>query len=42
MNAALAIVFFACIAGSMANPLAGAVEQLLGQGQSIFQAIVGQ
>ncbi|CAF3723454.1 unnamed protein product [Rotaria socialis] len=42
MKAALAIVFFACIAGSMANPLAGAVQQLLGQGQGVLQAIVGQ
>ncbi|CAF3412166.1 unnamed protein product, partial [Rotaria socialis] len=41
MKAALAIVFFACIAGSMANPLAETIQQLLGQSQGVIQAIVG-
>merc|ERR1711939_941543 len=37
MKAAIALIFFACFAGSMANPL---VEGLVGQGQAIISAVV--
>jgi hypothetical protein len=42
MKAALAIIFFACIAGSMANPATSSLQQLIQQGQGILQTIVGQ
>jgi hypothetical protein len=41
MKAALALIFFACFAGSMAAPNQ-LVEGLLAQGQGIVQAVVGQ
>jgi hypothetical protein len=40
MKAALALVFFACIAGSMAAPN-NLVAELLGQGQAIAQSLLG-
>jgi hypothetical protein len=40
MKAALALIFFACFAGSMATSMP--LEGLFGQGQSIIQAVVGQ
>jgi hypothetical protein len=43
MKAALALVFLACIAGSMASDSRAAiVDQLIGQGQTIIQAVVSQ
>jgi hypothetical protein len=41
MKAAL-FILFACIAGSMANPLGNSFEQLVQQGQAAIQAILGQ
>jgi len=40
MNAAIALIFFACITGSMAAE--GIVGQLVQQGQVIAQAVIGQ
>ncbi|UJR37160.1 hypothetical protein I4U23_029870 [Adineta vaga] len=42
MKAALAIIFFACIAGSMADARLEIVNQLLAQGQGIAQTIFAQ
>jgi len=43
MKAALALVFLACIAGSMASDSRAAiVDQLIGQGQTIVQAVISQ
>ncbi len=43
MKAALALVFFACIAGSMASTArAGVFDQLLAQGQVVAQGIFAQ
>jgi len=43
MKAALALVFFACIAGSMASTArAGIFDQLLAQGEVLAQGIFGQ
>jgi len=42
MKAALALVFLACIAGSMAaNPVAEIGQQLLAQGQAVVQSVLG-
>jgi len=45
MKAVLALVFFACIAGSMANPLTDAVnpmiQQLIQTGQAAAQSVIG-
>jgi len=40
MNAVLALVFFACIAGSMANPMKPLVDQLIQQGHAAAQTVV--
>ncbi|CAF5226046.1 unnamed protein product, partial [Rotaria magnacalcarata] len=41
MNAALALIFFACVAGSMASDARGQiVDQLLQQGQVIAQSVM--
>jgi hypothetical protein len=43
MKAALALVFFACIAGSMASDARGELlGQLVGQGQAIAQVVISQ
>lgn len=42
MKAALALIFFACFAGSMASAPSQFVDQLIGQGQAIAQAVFGQ
>ena len=43
MNAVLALVFFACIAGSMASSTnAQLIGQIVQQGQAVAQAVVGQ
>jgi hypothetical protein len=43
MKAVLALIFFACIAGSMAaDARLQAVNQLLQQGQAVVQTVVGQ
>jgi len=40
MKAALALVFFACIAGSMANTPGQALDQLVDQGKAVVQAVL--
>ena len=42
MKAILALVFFACIAGSMANTPSDIVNLITQQGQAIAQTIFGQ
>ena len=43
MNAVLALVFFACIAGSMASSTnAQLLGQIVQQGQTVAQAVIGQ
>ena len=43
MKAALALVFFACIAGSMASTNPGQIiEQLVQQGQVVAQTVLSQ
>lgn len=42
MKAILALVFFACIAGSMANTPGQLVGQIVQQGQAVAQAVIGQ
>ena len=42
MKAILALVFFACIAGSMASAPAQIVGQIVQQGQAVAQAVIGQ
>ena len=42
MKAALALIFFACVAGSMADSRLAAFDQLLQQGQGIVQTVIAQ
>ena len=42
MKAVLALVFFACIAGSMASAPAQIVGQIVQQGTAVAQAVFGQ
>jgi len=42
MKAALALIFFACVAGSMASAPGQIVEQLLQQGQAVAQSVLTQ
>ena len=42
MKAVLALVFFACVAGSMASTPAQLAGQIVQQGQAVAQAVLGQ